>query len=150
MGIVCTQQVINFAAIVVSFLTLWLMLSVLDMLGEVPVAVAVRMDDNVSLPCPTLLGIVMKDIGSLSGSTMLEEEEEDWAAKQRNDREGGARAMHLPAAAASSTTGRKKNSNNSWFGISSSSSNGCVVSILESGANTSFIFYGSWLSVVLS
>ena len=148
MGIVCTQQIINFAAIVDSLLTLWLMLSVLDMLGEVPVAAAVRMDDNVSLPCPTLLGIVMKDIGSLSGSTMLEEEEEDWAAKQRNDREGGARAMHLPpAAASSSTTGRQKN-NNSW--CSSSSSNGCVVSILESGANTSFIFYGSWLAVVLS
>ena len=149
MGIVCTQQVINFAAIVDSLLTLWLMLSVLDMLGEVPVAAAVRMDDNVSCPCHTFQGV-----GSLSGTEILEEEEEeeeeDWAAKQRNDREGGAGAIHLPpAAVASSTTGRK-NSNNSWFSSSSSSSNGCVVSILESGANTSFIFYESWLSVLLS
>ena len=137
MGIVCTKQVINFAAIVVSFLTLWLVLSVLHMLGEVPVAAAVRMDDNVSLPSPTLLGIVMKDIGSLSGSTMLEEE--DWAAKQCDDLEGGARAMHLPAAASKKKTTCRKNSNDSWFS-SSRSSHGCVVSILESGANTSFIF----------
>ena len=99
------------------------MLSVLDMLGEVPVAAAVRMDDKVSLPSPTLLGIVMKDIGSLSWSTMIKEEEEDWAAKQQ----GEARNSNLSPAAASKKkkkTGRKNN-NNRWYSISSSS--GCVV-----------------------
>ena len=105
-----------------------MMLHVVHMLGEVA---AVRMDDIISCSCPTFQGVVMKGIGSLSGSAMMEkEEEEGWAGKKRDDREGGAREMNLSPPAAASTTTKKtkktgrKNNNNSWFGISS----GCVVS----------------------
>ena len=112
------QQVIHFAALAGH---LWLLIptnfmadvAFVHMLGEVA-AVAVRMEDIVSCSCPTFQGIVMKGIGSLSGSAMMETEEEDWAGKQRDDREGGARVMHLsPPAAASKKkkTGRKNNSN---------------------------------------